>query len=148
MESVSSTQRFPNPLSILLLFSHSQCKNLSLFIHIYIYSISLFLPLSLTHTAYGYFSPLWRVALKLWHSYRLALRWARFARALRLSVALFQTERKRGGLTYPSLTHTLIVSYALLKHTHTNGDNEMSLHTESKYLSQAALQSWQVSGEC
>ena len=100
--------------------------------------------------AYGYFSRLWRVALKLWHPYRLALRWARFARALRLSVALFQTERKKGGLTRPSLTHTLTVSYTLIHEarTHTNGDNEMSLHAESRYLRQAALQNWQVSGEC
>lgn len=100
------------------------------------------------HRAYGYSSPLWRVALKLWHPYRLALRWAHFARALRLSVALFQTERQRGGL---HTHHSQSVRHSYMKHSHKNtqtGDNKMSLHTESWYLRQAALQNWQVSAEC
>lgn len=84
--------------------------------------------------AYGYFSPLWRLALKLWHPYRLALRWARFARALRLSVALFQTERERGGLTHPSLTHNLTVSYTLMKHTHA--------HTHTGVRTQTGKMRW------
>ena len=72
--------------------------------------------------AYGYSSPLWRVALKLWHPYRLALRWARSARALRLSVALFQTERERGWWLGGLHTHhslTLSHSQVFFLNTHT-----------------------------
>lgn len=73
-----------------------------------------------------------------------------------LSLYFKQSAREGGLNTHHSLrlsvSYTLIHEERIHKQTRarprTNGDNEMSLHTESLYLRQAALQSWQVSGEC